>query len=351
MAKQVETIWDYLDTLGIPNEPRPEKRTVQLALDKGDMNPTQKSRMPDYFMTFEKLDGVYSFVTVLWVDGHWESRHWGRSGKAQSGCEGLDFVMTTTMNLRDPNGDTYGPMVLISEITSEAPQAVLSGYLNPNRVNAAEVMPGLQDNFHDMVGLAGFIEGEEPVSAFMRYNFLKEIIANPVPYYYLNMEDSLILAENLFKRGKEGIICRDDNAYWKAGARDERQFKVKEQIEYDCEVIGICSGKEGSKYENCTGKLLVAFRAFGKPDGDLIILPVGSGLTDSQRHEFYQMPSLVLGSIWKVKGKSFTAYGNLREPVLVEERTDKDTPDFQINKGQWTTRVRNKAVWGYYECK
>lgn len=348
----MKTIDEYLISLGIEPTGRSEKKMVQLALDVKNMNTAQMGRMCDTWMAFEKLDGVYSFVTcIAREDGTYDVNHWGRTGKRLSGTELLDFALGQAL---EDAGMTFS-VVLISEVCSDGHLAKLSGYLNPNRKDTRSPPPGLRDAFHDQLSLAEFIEGVAPRQAELRHcaltHLLKEIGYSDklVDYTSADMETLEYLADTVWAVGGEGVIGRDPDAFWEAGKRDERQIKMKEQADFDCEVVGICSGKDGSKYELCTGKLLVAFRAFGRSDGDVILLPVGSGLTDEQREEFYAAPDRVLGRIIKVKAKSFTEFGNLREPVIVEFRDDLAEPQFHVTKGEWQSYTKGKANWSHYE--
>lgn len=126
---------------------------------------------------------------------------------------------------------------------------------------------------------------------------------------------------------------------------------MKERIDFECEVIGVATGKKGSKYEDMVAKLIVAFRAFGRNDGELIVLPVGSGLTDDERRAFTEDPCRVLGRIAKIKAKSYTEYGNLREPVIEEWREDKDEGDFPFNYGGEVEKTIAGSHWTYTDIK
>lgn len=348
----MKTIKQYLDSLEIPYEERKPNKTVQLALDIDDINNAQRKRMVSEYMLFDKLDGVYSFIVCIPEGSQWRIKRFSRTGKSQPGCEHLNEKLRVALEDSEVKPFSF---ILISEITAPGHLAKLSGYLNPNRKDSRDPLEGMEDNFHDMLSLAEFCEGVADRSAFLRYTMLENLMAQlhmldtVITNFRGSYETSLEFFEEVQLTGGEGIIMRDPDAVWEAGKRDERQMKMKEKIDFDCQVVGYCTGKEGSKYETCIGKLLVAFRAHGKPDGELILLPVGSGLTDRERIEFYGDPQKVLGTIWKVKAKSFTEFGNLREPVLEEQRHDKTVANFQCEKGDWKVYTKAKCTWSHFE--
>lgn len=348
MAKQVETIWSYLKSLGYSVEPRPADKTVQLVLESTKLNNAQKKRMCEVWEVTEKLDGVYSLVTLIpIINGEgkvYQIRHWGRSGKAQMGCYGLDRKVGYQFSSKVP----LGPMVLISEVTSDDPLAKLSGYLNPNRVEDSDFTPtNMRDNFHDIISLDSFIKGATQADRAERlanlHNFLNGTKYNIPECHGLTLEEAYKYAEeHIYPRGGEGLVCRDPNAIWEAGKRNETMIKIKEKLSFDVTVVGYCTGREGSKYEDVVGKLLVAFRAFGKPYGEPIMVPI-SGMTDDQRKLWIEHPELIVGATVKMDAKSYTETGNLREPRFKEERHDKSS--------QFPTRIDLERAEAYVKAK
>lgn len=328
MAKQVEMIWDYLESLGYSVTRRPEKKTVHLALESDKINNAQRKRMPSRYDWSEKLDGVYSLVTVIPRDMHLEVRHWGRSGKAQVNLESLDALIDDQMHT------PMQPIILISEVTSDDPLAKLSGYINPNRVKGSDFVPtNLADNFHDILTVQEFLDGESDMTYHYRgmnlHRTLHDTDLHIIPSQgYLTFDEAKEAVKPLWAAKKEGMVGRDIHADWVAGSRNETVIKLKEKLSYDVTVIGMCSGKKGSKYENTLGKLLVAFRAFGESDGEWLVIPI-SGMTDAQRDEWWEHPERIVGAVVKMDAKSFTETGNLREPRYKETRHDKGS-DFPV---------------------
>lgn len=349
MAKQVETIWDYLDSKWFPNTPRTEKHTVQLVLESEKLNSAQKKRMESNIPLYEvseKLDGVYSLVTVIPVIGDIEIRHWGRSGKAQTGCEALDIKLREEIGLRK----YVPPVILVSEVTSDDPLAKLSGHMNPNRNSDHGFTPtNLKDNFHEFLTVQDFISGVSDGNRERRVDSLQGFLDNTdlsiIPSKLMSYEAAKKKAvEEIFPRGGEGLVCRDPFAHWIAGARHEEMIKIKEKLSFDVTVVGYCTGKEGSKYEDVLGKLLVAFRAFGKPDGEPLLIPI-SGMTDAQRKLWIKQPELIVGATVKMDAKSYTETGNLREPRYKETRNDKGSDFPVVLKGNPEAYVKAKCMW------
>lgn len=325
MAKQaVETIWDYLKSLGYPLVARPEKKTVPFVLESEKMNGAQKKRLAPDGMYSEKLDGLFSLITVIpqGPNKEPEVRHWNRTGKAMPACEKLNSRVYRALPERLGRA-----LVLVSEVTSEDPLAKLSGHLNPNRTSEHEFEPtNMQDNLHDVISLAEFIDGKSTEPFYVRYDLVERLFEespiNVIKVFHGTLEDAKGYAMDIWAAQGEGVVYADPYGGWIAGKRDETKIKLKEKLSYDVTVIGMCSGKKGSKYEKTLGKLLVAFRAFGKPDGEWLVIPI-SGMSDAQRDLWWEHPELIVGACVKMDAKSFTENGNLREPRYKETRHDK----------------------------
>lgn len=349
----MQTIWNYLESLGYQVTPRPSKKTVHLVLESNKMNNAQKNRMPVRYEWSEKLDGVYSLVTIIPNGSRYpEVRHWGRSGKAQSNTYVLDERLGLQL------ASCKHPTILISEVTDEGPLAKLSGYLTPTRVNDSDYVPvNFKDNFHDILSVDEFINGESEMTYHYRQTNLHWLLGattlGQIPSAgYFSLDEAMALAESdYFPAGKEGLVGRDIHKTWVAGARNESAIKVKEKLSFDVTVVGVCSGKSGSKYQYTLGKLVVAFRAFGKPEGELLEIPV-SGMTDAQRDYFWVHPEEIVGQVVKMDAKSYTENGNLREPRFKEIRHDKESQfPVVIDYKGINEYSKGKARWFVHDFK
>jgi len=353
--KQILMVQDWIRSFGIDMVERKPKKLVQLACDVENFNGANIKRLSDIHMVMDKLDGVYALVPCIRDDnGTWHVKHFGRSGKQLSGCEDLDAQLISELTYTYGRSSGYS-MVLISEVTSHGPLAKLSGYLTPTRKVEKDIPEGLGDNFHEQLSLAEFVEGIAPRTAIMRHECLmqiaKDLDLETIPYSLMDYDEAESIFESIVEAGGEGIIGRDPSKPWVAGQKNEVQWKMKERIDFECEIVGWCTGKRGSKYEQVAGKVLVAYRAFGRVDGKLILLPVGSGLTDEERERIAKDPSTVLGRIIKVKAKSYTEFGNLREPVIEEWRSDKDEGDFPFERGVDTIQIVAGSTWYFKEIR
>lgn len=351
----IKTIWDFLALHGFEAKERPSKKTVQLALDHTKLNKAQTKRMPDPYMIMEKLDGIYAMVVAVNIAGSYIVKCFGRSGKALSGVE---CVADEYKKALEQKGFTKSIIIITELMSSFGPEglAKFSGYTNPNRKNTASNIPEwVTDRPHDFLTVPEFIAGMSEYHAEYRYDLLTHVLRQigmedkKVSYYHGNYEELVRFARYVIKDGGEGAIGRGPGCYWEAGKRDERQIKVKEEISHDCTIIGYAMGREGSKYENTVGKLYVLFRLRGEYDGEPIALPVGSGLTDEMRDTILANPKAYLGKVVKIKAKSFHGTGNLREPVIVEFREDKDEGDFEAPLGTFKKYTKDKTLCFCYE--
>ncbi len=350
----VKTIWDSLGNLGFQYTARTGPKTFQLAKDYKNFNGANTKRMADEFMIFDKLDGIFAGCLCIYIraDDAYHVEMFGRSGKKLSGMQPLEDELACQLNYGQ--GNLPQTFILISEVTSDEPLAKLSGYTNPKRKDSRSAPPGLANNYHEFITVDEFIKGESTTGAFTRYVDLDHVADDCgfrdelIPYHLGNLGEAKEMFDVYTADGGEGVICRDPDAPYEAGKKDERQFKLKEKIEFECRCVGFATGKEGSKYEDVVGKLLFAFRAFGKQDGELILLPVGSGLTDEQREYFMENPEELTMTTWKLKAKSYTEFGNVREPVIVEQRFDKGG-DFVFTPGKLTTYRKALCQWTHYE--
>ena len=341
----ITTIFDYLN---IPA--RDEKHTAMFVLEHEKLNKTQLAKLTgQQVMLEQKLDGVFSFVVATYKDGRYEVEHFGRSGKLQQNCAMLNRKCAMEFHkAQEYRGSMVG--VYISEVTSDSPLAVLSGYMTPTRVEDADVVPvNMQDNFHDMMTIEDFTKGICHKQAMERHTYLQAKFRKTdltiIPYEIMTYEEAVEKSKQWIREGKEGGVVRVPWGTWEAGKRDFRIVKIKEKMSFDVTVIGMCSGKEGSKYENTLGKLLVLFRAFGNPrEGEYLIVPI-SGMTDAQRDLWWEHPKLIIGKVVKMDAKSYTEFGNLREPRYKETREDKGSDFDCIVGGFLKEYTKAKCKW------
>jgi len=121
-------------------------------------------------------------------------------------------------------------------------------------------------------------------------------------------------AEYIWDRGGEGVILKAALADYAPGKRNYTLMKIKEELTLDLQVIGMYEGK--GKYAGTLGGLIVA----GK---DIERQYCISGMTDTQRAEWWADESLIHGKVVEVKAMKKLKDGSLREPRFKAVRHDK----------------------------
>ena len=117
--------------------------------------------------------------------------------------------------------------------------------------------------------------------------------------------------------GGEGIVAKQLNSPYQPGKRNSSMLKLKEEVTKDLLVVEVEEGK--GKYENTLGSLLCR-----RKNGTIIQV---SGMTDSQRNEWWCNPALIVNSVVEVKAMSELPDGKLYQPRFKTIRHDKLTGD------------------------
>lgn len=110
------------------------------------------------------------------------------------------------------------------------------------------------------------------------------VICSHTKYVFSAKEAKEFYAEQL-SEGHEGACIKTLDGIWEA-KRVPWQMKMKEVLEMDVRVTGVYEGKPGTKYVGMAGGL-----TYESLDGE-ICGEVGSGLSDPQRHEFWENPPI-----------------------------------------------------------
>ena len=125
------------------------------------------------------------------------------------------------------------------------------------------------------------------------------------------------IAEDVWSRGGEGVILKALQAPFEPGKRNSNMMKIKEELTLDLEVVGMFEGE--GKYLGTLGGLIVA--------GLDMYRHRISGMTDTQRDEWWADEDLILGQIVEVKAMKKLKDGSLREPRFKAIRHDKYVED------------------------
>ena len=183
-------------------------------------------------------------------------------------------------------------------------------------------------NIFDLVPWSHVGGGDEPIEdRYARRDVVEKFIArHPSLFSMLRVVevwevDSEADAWELYNQarelGHEGLIIKQKESLYQPG-KTLAWIKVKPEETLDCLVTGTYMGKPGSKYEGMLGGIVVTHKG--------VESEVGSGLTDKQRKEWADDPSLIIGQVVALKIHEITPAGKLREPRLEKVRGDKN-PD------------------------
>jgi DNA ligase-1 len=166
----------------------------------------------------------------------------------------------------------------------------------------------------DVIPLVEFKRGESVMgqrrrTAFLRENFSK-IFADSgcieiVPQREFDLDvftDEIEFRDynkEMVEAGYEGIMIKDPNGKWE-GKRSTAWLKQKPFLEVSLAVIAVEEGT--GRNEGRLGALICE----GEDDGKTISVNVGSGLTDSQRKEFWSDAEALIGQMVEVRADAVT---------------------------------------------
>jgi len=214
---------------------------------------------------------------------------------------------------------------LIFEITVDGtPQfEIMNGILNRKAL-----CPDVRLNLHD------FIPFDRPEAVtWERYCMTREIF-NGLDLPWISMIDHLgssdvpekweSTAVQLIDKGVEGLILKRMDAGYSPGKRNEDLMKIKEECEFDLLCVGFNQGAVGTKYQYTLGALVLHDK-----QGKTFTV---SGMTDKQRNDWFNTPSMILRKVVKVKAKNVMKDGSLREGRFSVIRYDKNADDIDTIK-------------------
>lgn len=175
----------------------------------------------------------------------------------------------------------------------------------------------------DMVPFAEWQSGAPSIMKWLgRRELLTEFVELlPVETFVLSsyveahtVEEVLALSRQAMVDGHEGVIVKDRLAAWHPG-RSHGWMKIKDEKSEDLKVVGIFEGE--GKYVGTTGGITVDFNG--------VIVNVGTGLTDAERHEIWASHLLgeVVGRTAEITYQEITPYGSMRHPAFKGFRIDK----------------------------
>jgi len=248
-----------------------------------------------------KLDGV-RVITIVNADNKTATMY-SRNGKVLENFGHITAAIEANINLFDRS------MVLDGEMVSSSFQALMK---QVHRKSDAETTDARLMLF-DILPLSEFQKGKSVLGQKRRSNLLRSMKSvfdtvgsiDIIPQIEINLDD--YVGELQFKQynkdaieaGYEGIMIKDVDAIYEC-KRSVSWLKQKPFIEVSLTVISVeeGTGKNAGK--------LGALICEGEDDGKKIQVNVGSGLTDSQRAEFWNDQQDLLGQIVEIRADAAT---------------------------------------------
>ena len=200
-------------------------------------------------------------------------------------------------------------MVLDGEMVSSSFQALMKQVHRKDNVEATDAKFAL----FDVLTLKEFMQGESELGCWDRHLQLQDLLADAKEDSNMFVVDKVECnfdteeGQKTFKeynamaieKGFEGIMIKDRNAVYEC-KRSHYMLKAKPFIEVSLEVK---STEEGTGRN--TGKL-GALICEGTDDGKFIRVNVGSGLSDTNRDEFWASKDKLIGQIVEVRADAIT---------------------------------------------
>ena len=274
----------------------------------------------DNFIVFEKYDGWYGSKRVA-LDDNPVNGILTRQGRIIPSLTSF----SASMNESEANNNIALKGQLIFEILVEGvPEfSELNGILNRSKAPCQATQAYIM--VHDFIP-----EGNEDIPTVERYCLAKQYVAQlqhprvKLATIYATGGHELVqqVAEKVWARtnpnvSKEGAIGKRVDAPYSQGKRNKDLIKVKCEVSLEMEVVGYEMGQ--GKYANTLGKLLVQ-QANGMQHSV-------SGMSDTQRDEWYSDFSLINGAVVQVDAMQILPNGSLREGRFKCQRFDKDEID------------------------
>jgi DNA ligase 1 len=249
-----------------------------------------------------KLDGVRVLTVV-----DYESRT--VSMYTRNGKELVNFPHI--VRAFEDNLDNFArSYVFDGEIVSKSFQDLMTQVHRKDDVQADDARLAL----FDIIPLVEFkrgisVMGQRRRSLFLRENFSKIFqdsgCIDLVPQREFDLDvftDEIEFRDYnraMVEQGYEGIMIKDPNGLWE-GKRSTAWLKSKPWIEVSLEVRAVEEGT--GRNQGRLGALVCE----GEDDGKTISVNVGSGLTDSQRKEFWADTASLIGQIVEVRADAVT---------------------------------------------
>ena len=254
-----------------------------------------------------KLDGVRC-IAIITEDGHVSL--WTRNGNKIDGYTDIENELADKR---------FHGLVLDGEIMGSNFDNTMQGLF------ALDTMKSAIYNVFDVMTVAQFNERTSNkkysdrfndyilLFADASFNYVKPVVGIVMESteFILNSEKVL---DDYVKLGYEGIIVKSIHALYEF-KRSKSWVKVKPLMTDEFDVVDFEPGKEGTKYEDTLGRIIVSV------DGNFV--GVGSGFTDEQRDYIWNNQEEFRWKKAEIEYQERTKDNSLRFPVFVKIRNDK----------------------------
>ena len=275
------------------------------------------------FWLTQKLNGVRAT--------YYRGNFYSRNGSEYKGLQHITKELDTIANLHF-GYVIDGELTLKREgeykdINDNKAFRIATGIINSDAESKLEI----QYTIFDIVPLADF-ESDSPTECYCErrevMNYVSIWLLNSesvsvLPVLYHGNDQSKIdpLLSKMVDEDKEGLMMNRNVPYYKK--RHNGLLKIKRFYTMDLPIIGLEHGTGRNK--DTLGALVVDF------DGNPV--RVGSGLSDAQRKEFWELGESLIGTLCEVKYKEVstnksTNAKSLQFPTFVQLRKDKNTVSY-----------------------
>lgn len=261
-----------------------------------EMDKVKPACLNQKYMVFEKHDGWFGYLDFPSCVIH------------SRGYREVPSLTNLSNLIRSKRPNCSGR--LIFEIMLEGYEIDRFHELNGILNRADEQAEGAYLRVHDFLP-----DFKTYVPAGVRYSYATEIVklldlpevkVSPVLATSANPSDWKDIAQAMWSDGREGVVLKKIDGHYEPGRRVHSMMKIKESVTANARVTELIQGKEGSKYEGMLGALVAV-------DANGVVHKV-SGMTDSEREEWWESPSKIVGKIIEIKAMKRLRNGSLREP-------------------------------------
>lgn len=278
----------------------------QLALDLAKV---KVNRLNWPMLVSQKVDGVWCCA----IKENDRMTTYSRTGEVFTSMRHIEEELVKILNNRE--AVIFEAAVYSNTIS----QSVISGWVRDTK----QQHPRLHAACHTLLNLddfsVPFIDSWTELRKRIESGLVDRRIATfMMQQYVYSIEEAQRHADCIIQHGGEGAVLRNPLAPYQPGKRNADIIKLKKGVSFDLKVIGLYEGK--GKYKGVLGGLICQWK-----DGQTIEI---SGMTDAQRLEWWNEPSLIVGKVVQVDAMCESSKGKLREPRFKGIRYDKEDGDF-----------------------